>query len=403
VTDPDRYDSPEMFRHGDDLYLVARRDVGGPYDARDDDLTLAERRGRYLVAYSLRPKRTALYKIDKAQRKVVHVMDLPGAGDTAFPSVRQTGPDTYLLANYTSPLDNPDISWLSGQTSPRGTQIYLLTLTFVPYTGPPRSATPTWTPTPSPTPRPTTNDGPRVVLTPVFALPGTPLAIQWPDAPDLLGQLDLGDGSIADPTTTTHTYTGNANAIVRVIGSIETGGVATVVGGAIARTQLLATTPLNGFTLTMPSEPVVQQVIRGIMPAFYFAADADTLAVATDPTGSDTFGFDEVSTWSLNLSAEGTFTTAPADTAIELSGVGGTATGLFVHLRGAVWSGGIGEAGMTSPIALRGDLVLEDVVAAAEVLAGLDHAAAVGFLAGLFGFDPMMPPETVPFIGQLDV
>jgi hypothetical protein len=31
-SDPERYDSPEMFRHGVDIYLVARRDVGGPFD-----------------------------------------------------------------------------------------------------------------------------------------------------------------------------------------------------------------------------------------------------------------------------------------------------------------------------------------------------------------------------------
>lgn len=120
-TDPERYDSPELFRHGDDIYLVARRDVGGPFGTDGD-----------MAAYSLRPKRTALYQIDKQRRKVVHLFDLPGCGDTAFPSVRRVSADTYLLANYTSPLDEPDISWIEGQTSPRGTQIYLLTLTFVP-------------------------------------------------------------------------------------------------------------------------------------------------------------------------------------------------------------------------------------------------------------------------------
>ncbi len=120
-TDPERYDSPELFRHGDDLYLAARRDIGGPFGA-DGDMT----------AYSLRPKRSALYKIDKQTRKVVHLLDLPGCGDTAFPSVRRSGAHTFLLANYTSPLDEPDISWLQGQTSPAGTRIYLLTITFVP-------------------------------------------------------------------------------------------------------------------------------------------------------------------------------------------------------------------------------------------------------------------------------
>jgi hypothetical protein len=121
--DPNRYDSPELFRHGDDLYLVARRDLGGVFGAEGGDL----------VAYSLRPKTTALYRIDRQRRAVEHLRDLPGAGDTAFPAVRRTGPHTFLLANYTSPLDAPDISWLQGQAGP--TQIYLVTLTFVPAGG----------------------------------------------------------------------------------------------------------------------------------------------------------------------------------------------------------------------------------------------------------------------------
>ena len=131
-SDPERYDSPWMVRHGKDLYLVARRDVGGPFDQGLTGLTFKQKKSKYLQAYSLRPKRTALYRIDRAQKKVVHLMDLPGVGDTAFPSVRRTGAHTFLMANYTAPLDRPDISWIEAQMSSKGTQIYLLELKFVP-------------------------------------------------------------------------------------------------------------------------------------------------------------------------------------------------------------------------------------------------------------------------------
>lgn len=131
-SDPERYDSPWMFRHGKDIYLVARRDVGGPFDMGLSGLTIADQKKKYLIAYSARAKRTAIYKIDRQQKKVVLLQDLPSAGDTAFASVRRTGPHTYLLANYTSPLDDPDASWLKAQASPRGTQIYFMDLTFVP-------------------------------------------------------------------------------------------------------------------------------------------------------------------------------------------------------------------------------------------------------------------------------
>ncbi|HND30524.1 MAG TPA: sialidase family protein [Myxococcota bacterium] len=119
VSDPERYDSPEMIRHGDDLYLLARRDVGGPFGPDGS-----------LVQYSTRPKRSALYQIDRDARRVLWLQDIPGVGDTAFVSVWRTGAHSWLFANYTSPLDDPDISWLEGQTSSRGTQIYLATLSF---------------------------------------------------------------------------------------------------------------------------------------------------------------------------------------------------------------------------------------------------------------------------------
>ena len=71
-SDPERYDSPELIRHGDDLYLLARRDVGGPFGEDDG-----------LIEYSGRPKRSALYWIDREKRAVEWIQDIPGVGDTA--------------------------------------------------------------------------------------------------------------------------------------------------------------------------------------------------------------------------------------------------------------------------------------------------------------------------------
>ena len=119
VSDPERYDSPEMFRHDDDIYLLARRDIGGPFGPEGS-----------LTDYSLRPKTTALYLVDPTTRSVVHLQDLPGAGDNAFPAVQRTSEHRFLVANYTSPLEPPDLSWIDGQMSDLGTQIYLLDLVF---------------------------------------------------------------------------------------------------------------------------------------------------------------------------------------------------------------------------------------------------------------------------------
>jgi len=129
-SDPERYDSPRMFTHGGEVWLLARRDIGGPYDQGREDLTFEEQRLRYLLDYSARPKRTALYRINRELVRVEHVFDLPSAGDTAFPSVVQLEPNRFLIANYSSPLEDPDRTWLQGQLSSEGTGIYLVELNF---------------------------------------------------------------------------------------------------------------------------------------------------------------------------------------------------------------------------------------------------------------------------------
>jgi hypothetical protein len=86
--------------------------------------------------YSLRPKRTTLYRVDPARRLVVAMQDLPSAGDTAFASIVRLDAHTFLVANYTSPPANESTSWIRGQTDTDGTRIYLVTIRFEPEPGP---------------------------------------------------------------------------------------------------------------------------------------------------------------------------------------------------------------------------------------------------------------------------
>src|SRR5262249_45301633 len=127
---PERYDSPRMFRHGRDLYLIARRDLGPAIGTRWEHVPDLVRKLFIWQTYWLRPKRTTLYRIDTDAHRVVPLVDLPSAGDTAFPSVARLGPDDYLVANYTSDPTASDRVWLSGQVRP--TRIYFLLLRFAP-------------------------------------------------------------------------------------------------------------------------------------------------------------------------------------------------------------------------------------------------------------------------------
>jgi hypothetical protein len=132
-SNPECYDSPRMFRHGKDLYLVARRDIGGPFDQGRTDLSFAEAQLQYAAAYSGRAKRTALYRIDRNARQVVWLFDFPSAGDTAFPGIVRLDAHRLLISNYTSPLDKDlDRSWWNAQNSEDGTRLYLVELEFKP-------------------------------------------------------------------------------------------------------------------------------------------------------------------------------------------------------------------------------------------------------------------------------
>ncbi len=130
VDDPKKYDSPFMFEHGSDIYLIGRRQVteDGNYDLGRRDLTPAEQTSMYNREYWITPKRCSLWKVDGDAQVVDLVMDLPSNGDTCFASVVPLQDDQFLIYNYTSPLDDPSLRWVDGQVGP--TSIYRTTLQF---------------------------------------------------------------------------------------------------------------------------------------------------------------------------------------------------------------------------------------------------------------------------------
>jgi hypothetical protein len=129
-SDPGKFDSPRLFRHGRDIFLVARRDLGPPFGTRFASLSGGTRQLFAWASYSLQPKRTALYRLDPMARRFEPVVDLPSAGDTAFPSVVRLSPHEFLIANYSSAFRHKDRSWFWGQLNSTG--IYFVRVRFEP-------------------------------------------------------------------------------------------------------------------------------------------------------------------------------------------------------------------------------------------------------------------------------
>lgn len=128
--DPKKYDSPLVFRHGEDVYLVGRRNVTdtGNFDLMHSGQSLVEQRLDYQLAYWQTPKRCSLWKVDPEALSVSFVLDFPSAGDTCFASELAISATEHLVYNYTSDPSQPDVSWNEAQHGPTRIDRVVLTL-----------------------------------------------------------------------------------------------------------------------------------------------------------------------------------------------------------------------------------------------------------------------------------
>jgi hypothetical protein len=131
-TDPKKYDSPLMFWHDGEAYLIARRHLSptGNYDLEEiRDRPLGERWFKNQVDYKVWPKRCSLWRYVQGEDRIAFVLDLPSRGDTCFPARIAGDSDGELVVyNYSSPIDGPDLPWNEGQLGE--TRIYRHVLKF---------------------------------------------------------------------------------------------------------------------------------------------------------------------------------------------------------------------------------------------------------------------------------
>jgi hypothetical protein len=126
-----KYDSPIVFRHGADVWLIARRNITkSGYYQLDDPIPAEDPYLNYQLTYWQTPKRCSLWRVDPDTLTVTWAGDLASQGDTCFAGVVDDGEDGVIVYNYSSPIDGSDPSWLVGQLAP--THIYRQRLSFLP-------------------------------------------------------------------------------------------------------------------------------------------------------------------------------------------------------------------------------------------------------------------------------
>lgn len=131
VYDKKKYDSPKVFSYNGQIFLIGRRNVTDDGNFQQDlEGSCSIQAAKNGIAYHDTPKRTALWQIDRVTLEVRFMMDLPGTGDTCFPSTLNDlkDPSTFFVYNYSSPLDGPDLNWSDGQLGP--TYIYRTVMTM---------------------------------------------------------------------------------------------------------------------------------------------------------------------------------------------------------------------------------------------------------------------------------
>ena len=130
--DTRRLDSPFVFVDRGHAYVIARRQVAfdGEYDYLHTNLPDTDAQfAMYDGEYAATTKRCALWSIDLRTRSFTPLEDVPGVGDTCYPSVIRLRPHRYLVYNYTSPLDGSDPPWGTALTV-GDTLIYRQTIAF---------------------------------------------------------------------------------------------------------------------------------------------------------------------------------------------------------------------------------------------------------------------------------
>ena len=123
-----KYDSALLFLHGNDVYLVSRRNMDGEMDKANPKRKPSFRKKYNLIRYSFTKKKTALFKFNKEQKSLEWIMDFPSTGDNAFPGIVQIEPNKYVLFNYTNDPSKQEKTWIRGQFGK--TNIYYTTLIF---------------------------------------------------------------------------------------------------------------------------------------------------------------------------------------------------------------------------------------------------------------------------------
>ena len=101
--DPRCFMSPKMFRHGDELYLIGRRQQGRkPFGKAKKTRSMGFKRLVNWMGYPLTSKTTSLFRLNQETRKAEWVLNLLGTGQPQFQSLLSLATNASCSQTYPS-------------------------------------------------------------------------------------------------------------------------------------------------------------------------------------------------------------------------------------------------------------------------------------------------------------
>ena len=110
-----KYDSSLLLDDDDDIYLLSRRSLGGKMTKAPKWMSSRRARIFELLKYTFSRKVTSIFKYNTIDKVLVHILDFPSTGDTAYPAITKLGKGKYLFMNYSSDITKRRKNWLTGQ------------------------------------------------------------------------------------------------------------------------------------------------------------------------------------------------------------------------------------------------------------------------------------------------
>ncbi len=241
-------------------------------------------------------------------------------------------------------------------------------------------------------------------LEPVFAAPGQTLQVTWPEIQGLKASVKVGEKELK--TTDKQVDLGKDEGYWEVTGSLEIGGRQVQVSGGVARFTRGSKTPPKGLKLIEPSSPLAQNVLVSLFPSMLWGSfPKQGIVFATDLDKDGVASYADVRlTNFVEEPKDGTFQTKPISFRMPVPDPASGELALTLGVSNMVLSGKLnGEGRLESPVAMKGNLELKDLVDALIKLAGFDEKGAYQTLGSILNFNPDNPPATAPFHAELTI